>query len=1088
MHRFTILNEQMRNIRDNSGGLTPPQWHFRQNLLCLMAWARYYAVRQLVWNHNYNVKPREISSAQEALIYTCADIFKSLSCGDDLSVECREVLRLFFRQIGRGGQGNQGQRIRDEILVLQRETDTKGGMMEEWHQKIHNNTSADDIGICLALLAYAQDLDINKYWATLQQHGIDRNRLASYDRAICSEPHFRKDQQRGLIDGLTRYLRTLKAVHAGADMEAAATRMLGYDAGECLGKVTKQDPSRWLQLVPDLEIRLHHLLALHREMSGVSQRRPDDAAGRPDSEGMVAVTQRLDYMVAATALREYLGWTLHEPSELKYQQQYRVIVEDKQRMAATDRGVKRGAGGARKQTDVAAVWSQGNVDYEGSRLRSSLGQVKHALNDSTLLLDILFLDMALEDEIRTAGEGCASFTSMNHGHNLSPAAMQERLKVAVAVSEWLIVNTALTMKSLHTDASKAHKADELQTLGHCLGGWRALYRDQPAGLQGGLRLRGICERLELWMQDEGHRLTSLLQPSGQVVGDALQCDRHVVGTYAEELLRGSLLAAISGSIERIVQGGRRVFGFSPWELISAVKDGVTGDVRECNNLADVQFERYEHATILIAWRMTGGEEIPIGCASLITPSSVDILSHSAVRSRNAGVLLASCSDESTLRRLVDDIKGKRQHHESVHASWSDSDGGQIIFHPCAGQPAHKSDNTNNAALFAGLTRRDLQKPRVPKLPLGCTPHFPPLGEALAAHLLPLNAQFSKHELLGAKARNLHTLASTVGTRLPTPASVSLPLGVCEEVAMTDSANRKAWDEVRRLEPIVIEKLHNGDNCSDELKTLRKLTLSLSVPSAAQLCKSILSHLNVQPVSDTRALGNHLWKAIKEVWASKYNDRAVIGCYRAGIDPMGVRLAVLIQPIVPAVVAFVLHTRHPGMEHDAHDWVYGEAVQGLGEALVSNEPGRALGFAVRKSNPREVKVTSWWSKRKALRVQKHNVGGQDAPTFICRSDSTAEDLEGHAGAGLYDSIIAPEGGVSWDMVDLTKEPFRDPQRSPGPLVGHAALPMTLDELAGKLCDVAKTVEESCHGRPQDVEGVVTETGEVVIVQTRPQVGI
>ena len=41
--------------------------------------------------------------------------------------------------------------------------------MEEWHQKLHNNTSPDDVDICAALLAYIDaDLDISAYWATLK--------------------------------------------------------------------------------------------------------------------------------------------------------------------------------------------------------------------------------------------------------------------------------------------------------------------------------------------------------------------------------------------------------------------------------------------------------------------------------------------------------------------------------------------------------------------------------------------------------------------------------------------------------------------------------------------------------------------------------------------------------------------------------------------------------------------------------------------------------------------------------------------------------------------------------------------------------
>ena len=42
-------------------------------------------------------------------------------------------------------------------------------MMEEWHQKLHNNTSPDDVIICQALIAYVKhDLDISQYWQTLQ--------------------------------------------------------------------------------------------------------------------------------------------------------------------------------------------------------------------------------------------------------------------------------------------------------------------------------------------------------------------------------------------------------------------------------------------------------------------------------------------------------------------------------------------------------------------------------------------------------------------------------------------------------------------------------------------------------------------------------------------------------------------------------------------------------------------------------------------------------------------------------------------------------------------------------------------------------
>ena len=49
----------------------------------------------------------------------------------------------------------------------------QGGMMEEWHQKLHNNTSPDDVVICQALIDYIDSgLDITAYWATLKVQRI----------------------------------------------------------------------------------------------------------------------------------------------------------------------------------------------------------------------------------------------------------------------------------------------------------------------------------------------------------------------------------------------------------------------------------------------------------------------------------------------------------------------------------------------------------------------------------------------------------------------------------------------------------------------------------------------------------------------------------------------------------------------------------------------------------------------------------------------------------------------------------------------------------------------------------------------------
>lgn len=61
---------------------------------------------------------------------------------------------------------------------------------EQWHQKLHNNTTPDDIGICLATIAYLESNNMSRYWEVLGQHGITRERLASFERKIVAEPFY----------------------------------------------------------------------------------------------------------------------------------------------------------------------------------------------------------------------------------------------------------------------------------------------------------------------------------------------------------------------------------------------------------------------------------------------------------------------------------------------------------------------------------------------------------------------------------------------------------------------------------------------------------------------------------------------------------------------------------------------------------------------------------------------------------------------------------------------------------------------------------------------------------------------------------
>ena len=94
------------------------------------------------------------------------------------------------------GKGN-GQEIRDGILRIQHRfhiKETNDHFYEQWHQKLHNNTTYDDVGICEAVVAFLRSGGNTKvYWEVLTKHKITRERLASFGRKIIAEPYYHGD-------------------------------------------------------------------------------------------------------------------------------------------------------------------------------------------------------------------------------------------------------------------------------------------------------------------------------------------------------------------------------------------------------------------------------------------------------------------------------------------------------------------------------------------------------------------------------------------------------------------------------------------------------------------------------------------------------------------------------------------------------------------------------------------------------------------------------------------------------------------------------------------------------------------------------
>ncbi|CAL8469831.1 g9373 [Coccomyxa elongata] len=916
-------------------------------LAALAVWLRFSAARLLTWNSNYNVKPREISAAQDRLTGRLAGLFEE---GKGL----RDTLRLALVAVGRGGQGDVGQRIRDEILTVQSNNGAKGGMMEEWHQKLHNNTSPDDVVICQALLAYIDaGLDISAYWTTLQAANITKERLAGFDRPIVSEPKFSKEQCPGLTRDLTAYLHTLKAVHSGADLQAAAASVLGYKQPSVKGKAILVEPVPNVA-TPEFSELLHDALAAQQlQASGKLE---------GDIEGVV--------------------WALET-----------MVLARRQLLPAIHNG-NQGCGG---------------------RLR-----------------DVLYLDLALEAAARGVAE--ANIATVKAAADTLPAALR-----ALAASTH---NACLAFGSNH----------ELVLCLKDLQGAMA-----AEGTAAAMRGAAAAERLRRALAALSTRYAAALQPTADALGRGLGLPDEPINIFSEEVIRGTAAAPCSQLLSALEPALRAAAGLGAWQLVSAGAGGAAaGKLVLAEKLAHVQHARYPEATVLLVDSVGGDEDIPDGCAAVITPDTLDVLCHAAVRARNSSVLLASCCQPQALAGLRS-LAGR---HISLTVAQD-----EVRWEEAAGPSGQVPASTNRAEGNASAADIKLRT------------------RAWSGQWAVASSAFTP-ELVGAKSLNTIMLRGQLPGWVKLPASVAIPFGAFE-AALQDETNADVSVDFVKLAGFggaPQEDLSNLDAVRNAVRRLR----------APQGFREKLQHaFTEEGIAWADGHWEGAWEAIKAVWASKWNERAVLSLRRAGLSHAALQMAVLCQEVVPAAYAFVAHTTHPTKGNTEE--MYVEVVSGLGEALVGNWPGAALSFTATKApilaalrgGPEEgspkgppaggptvpegcIRVCGYPSKSAALLLAAER--GAGGAVTIFRSDSNGEDLEGYAGAGLFDSVHSAEPCIV--PVDYSSEP----------LVSDSAFQIAM---LGRIAAAAAAVETAA-GSPQDIEGVITADGGLHIVQTRPQI--
>jgi len=902
----------------------PPGAAGRDTVNIIFIWLRFSQIRQLSWQRHYNTKPKELSHASERLNKMIAWRWKNAAAED------KEVYRLMLGTVGRGGSGGDGQAIRDEILhIMHRHKlpECKGTFMEEWHQKLHNNSTPDDIIICQAYLAYLHSNgNLAEFWRVINENGITRETLAKYERAITTEPQFYGDKKGGLINDFNNYLRILKNVHAGADLEKCVEVCRNFLDGHVV-------------------VLLQNIL----DQRGVSEGRA------------------LAVIDSITEVRQILGSRL----------------------------IKEG--------------------------------------DITKLRDMLYLDLGLEAQMRLMAE-----RSVGVIDQVEPNTRTRALALWVSFAmENLVYNSAPGVGAMQCQR-ETRDSDELKAV---LRDWAQLNEEAHKGYGGDwtTRAMSVVERMRRAMGQVVDNVQDKMQSKAEYLGYGL-CERTPekipekwsITLFSEELVRGGGCSfVLSSFLRKLDKALRNQGGGQMWQIISQGDPGAKGYLKQVNDLMSVQAESFDRPTILLASSLSGEEEVPPGVVGVITPDAPDVLAHISVRARNLKVLFATCFDADEFDSLARFV-GKK-----VHCALQ---GNRVTVDEISPEDGEADAGMNQVENAMGDLKIDLPAPA-----------------KFSNYALPESAvdPEASPKRFGAKSTNIVHSRRTLPEWIQTPRSAVIPFGVFEKV-MEHPANSVIAVEYARL---VNEELHT----KDVMHVLEKLKACIKRLEAPQeMVVAIKKALVDSEIINAGQLDGAEWDdaymALKGVWASKWNDRAYYSCKKANIGVEFVQMAVLVQRLVEAEYAFVIHTVNPS--NDDKDYMYAEVVVGLGETLVGNFPGRALGFQMRKDAKQGPEVQSLPSKSTAL------FGGG----LIFRSDSNGEDLPGFAGAGLYDSI--PMVTNSEKIVQYHNER----------LVVDKSF---ADELMRGICKVAVDVEKAYGGVAQDIEGCYKD-GKFYVVQTRPQV--
>lgn len=700
------------------------------------------------------------------------------------------------------------------------------------------------------------------------------------------------------------------------------------------------------------------------------------------------------------------------------------------------------------------------------------GQIVFGGDDDHNRRDLIFLDLALEAEARrfveSAEDDDHDGTLWSHLSSVSAASR------SLKVSETGLETEAELERAIH---------DLLAVIGRI--------ERQGEGHDVGLRAAAALNHLRNIVTAIVDRYERALGPIARCMGNAFGAEKSIVSTFIEESVRGGPPFVLSLLMRRAGPAVRRIAELGPYSVIAPHSIESTGPLVVFYKLRETMGAKFKKGTVIIADVCDGDEDVPDNTEYVIIGSTVDVLSHVSVRARNEKHGLIACLDSDELARLrslhgcivkaqlvgddfkleVTDEKGRMSPSSGIQAVMRRVRSNSGVVTPPSGMNTPPVD-----LLTQGMLRR---KAKVDNggvnSPNGKSSAESAFTRKLSANTLKaldvekaavnerqlaapwaIRPSAFNEDLVGSKSLNLQRLVALgIPDWIETPPSLAIPNGAMRKAFAYDLNSELEERYEKLIGQVKAGRAGDVKLCSK----LRAVINALEAPEGLnEALRGVLDDLGCEDVDE--ALPG-AWAAVKGVWASIWNERAHLARRKLRLNVDNVDMAVLCQKVIDADYAYVIHTTNPLTGDDNE--IYAECVVGLGESLVGNAPGQALGFTVRKDqdlDTAEPIVRSYPSKSSAL------VGGQ----YIFRSDSNAEDLDGFAGAGLHDSIPIVENGVVG--IDYSTERL-----------------MTDDgfriNLMRAIAKVGVEVEDAMGGMPQDIEGVFKD-GVLTVVQSRPQI--